>query len=122
MALSRKKEGSGASTRDGNHVQVIHAREYTPFGYRRLPVRDRLREMNTCHWCGDQHGLTALCQRAQRGLTRRSFCFLFGAGVAGAMLAPELAQTTEGANFSTRVYFEGLNKKMFEGGGNNILA
>jgi len=43
--------------------------------------------MNTCQWCGDRHGVDQLCQRAQRGLTRRSFCFLFGAGVAGALVA-----------------------------------
>lgn len=36
-----------------------------------------------CEWCGDRHGADKLCQRAQRGMTRRSFCFLFGAGIAG---------------------------------------
>ena len=41
----------------------------------------------TCPWCGDRHGVDQLCQRAQRGMTRRSFCFLFGAGVAGAVVA-----------------------------------
>jgi hypothetical protein len=49
--------------------------------------------MNTCQWCGDRHGVDQLCQRAQRGMTRRSFCFLFGAGVAGAML-PTVEQPT----------------------------
>ncbi len=44
-----------------------------------------------CHWCGDEHRSDQLCQRAQRGMTRRSFCFLFGAGVAGAML-PNVVQ------------------------------
>lgn len=39
-----------------------------------------------CHWCGEKHDTDQLCQRAQRGMTRRSFCFLFGAGIAGAML------------------------------------
>lgn len=43
--------------------------------------------MTTCQWCGDRHGVDQLCQRAQRGMTRRSFCFMFGAGVAGAMVA-----------------------------------
>ena len=38
--------------------------------------------MAECYWCGDQHARDQLCQRAQRGLTRRSFCFLFGAGSA----------------------------------------
>jgi len=38
-----------------------------------------------CQWCGDNHGVDQLCRRAQRGMTRRSFCFLFGAGVAGVM-------------------------------------
>lgn len=42
--------------------------------------------MNTCHWCGDRHGADQLCQRAKRGMTRRSFCFLFGAGIAGLAL------------------------------------
>ena len=46
--------------------------------------------MNTCNWCGDTHRSDQLCQRAQRGMTRRSFCFLFGAGIAGAALAPSL--------------------------------
>ena len=41
----------------------------------------------TCQWCGELHGADQLCQRAQRGMTRRSFCFLFGAGVAGLALA-----------------------------------
>lgn len=31
-----------------------------------------------------------LCARAQRGITRRSFCFLFGAGIAGAVASPSL--------------------------------
>lgn len=38
--------------------------------------------MDVCRWCGEPHDTTRLCQKAQRGLTRRSFCFLFGAGVA----------------------------------------
>jgi hypothetical protein len=42
----------------------------------------------TCPWCHDRHDATALCARAQRGLTRRSFLFLTGAGVVGALLAP----------------------------------
>lgn len=43
--------------------------------------------MKTCHWCGDIHGPTQLCHRAQRGLTRRSFGFLFAAGFWGATAA-----------------------------------
>lgn len=43
----------------------------------------------TCNWCGDQHGADQLCQRAQLGMTRRSFCFLFGAGIVGATLGGE---------------------------------
>ena len=35
-----------------------------------------------CEWCGDDHPVDRLCQRAQRGMTRRSFLWLFGAGVA----------------------------------------
>lgn len=42
-----------------------------------------------CHWCGDEHGVDQLCQRAQRGMTRRSFCFLFGAGIVGYALPPQ---------------------------------
>jgi len=38
----------------------------------------------TCQWCGDCHGPDRLCARAERGLTRRSFLFLFGAGLAAA--------------------------------------
>jgi hypothetical protein len=38
----------------------------------------------TCEWCGECHAIDRLCQRAQRGMTRRSFCFLFGAGIAAA--------------------------------------
>lgn len=34
----------------------------------------------------DTHRSDQLCQRAQRGMTRRSFCFLFGAGVTGLAL------------------------------------
>lgn len=41
----------------------------------------------TCQWCGDRHGVDQLCAKAQRGMTRRSFCFLFGAGIAGLTLA-----------------------------------
>jgi hypothetical protein len=44
----------------------------------------------TCQWCGDRHGADQLCQRAQRGMTRRSFFGLFGAGVAGAVVASAL--------------------------------
>lgn len=47
--------------------------------------------MNICRWCGDDHGVDKLCQRAQRGMTRRSFFGLLGAGAAGLVLAPELS-------------------------------
>lgn len=40
-----------------------------------------------CEWCGEEHGVDRLCHRAQRGMTRRSFCFLFGAGIIGAAVA-----------------------------------
>ena len=43
--------------------------------------------MTNCDWCGDTHDPTDLCQRAQRAVTRRSFCFLFGAGIVGAIAA-----------------------------------
>lgn len=46
----------------------------------------------TCDWCGDTHGSTSLCQRAQREMTRRSFCFLFGVGIAGLTVTPSLPQ------------------------------
>ena len=49
----------------------------------------------TCAWCGDDHGVDALCARAQRGLTRRSFIFLSSAAIVGAMMpapATELVQ------------------------------
>lgn len=36
----------------------------------------------TCRWCGDDHPADRLCEKAERGMTRRSFCFLFGAGLA----------------------------------------
>ena len=39
--------------------------------------------MKSCPWCGERHASDRLCQR---GLTRRSFCFLFGAGIAAAAL------------------------------------
>ena len=45
---------------------------------------------STCRWCGEPHAVEKLCARAQRGMTRRSFLFLTGAGVAGMALAPSL--------------------------------
>lgn len=45
----------------------------------------------SCAWCGDVHGPTQLCQRAQSGMSRRSFCFLFATGVAGLTLVPQIA-------------------------------
>ena len=44
-----------------------------------------------CDWCGDTHRSDPLCQRAQRGMTRRSFCFLFGAGLAAAAISTTAA-------------------------------
>lgn len=46
--------------------------------------------MTLCPWCGDQHPADKLCSRAQRGMTRRAFCFLFGAGTAAALALPKL--------------------------------
>lgn len=40
----------------------------------------------TCQWCGDTHPVGRLCGAGQRGMTRRSFFFLAGAAVVGAML------------------------------------
>lgn len=42
--------------------------------------------MRTCSFCDESHATDRLCQRAQRGMTRRSFLFLFGSGVAAATL------------------------------------
>lgn len=42
--------------------------------------------MTNCQWCGEPHSADRLCERAQRGMTRRSFCFLFSAGVGAAAL------------------------------------
>jgi len=48
-----------------------------------------------CSWCGEPHASDHLCQRATRGVTRRSFCFLFGAGIAAAVLPlPTWAEAT----------------------------
>lgn len=49
--------------------------------------------MTNCQWCGDEHGVDQLCQRAKRGMTRRSFCFLFGAGIAATALLGSAAPT-----------------------------
>ena len=46
--------------------------------------------MTRCAWCGDDHPLDRLCERAQAGASRRRFFFMFGAGVAGAALAGRL--------------------------------
>lgn len=43
-----------------------------------------------CRWCGDQHPVEALCTRARRGLSRRSFLFLGGAAAVGFVLQPEI--------------------------------
>lgn len=60
--------------------------------------------MPACSWCGDRHTNDRLCQRAQRGLTRRSFCFLFGAGVTGLALSPSLSFTEDLTHVQTRVH------------------
>lgn len=41
----------------------------------------------TCDWCGHVHTQGALCSK-RPGLTRRNFIALFGAGVAGMVIAP----------------------------------
>jgi len=56
--------------------------------------------MAACPWCGELHDGDQLCQRASRGLTRRSFCFLFGVGV-GAM-ALGISPATESPGLSLR--------------------
>lgn len=62
--------------------------------------------MNVCSWCGDTHGPTQLCQRAQRSLTRRSFCFLFGAGFVAA-LTPSLPCGIIPTEFVGRILLDG---------------
>jgi hypothetical protein len=57
-----------------------------------------------CQWCGETHGPDRLCARAQRGMTRRSFCFLFGAGIAAAVLAPASLSLSEGPIFDLDAY------------------
>ena len=44
----------------------------------------------TCDWCGHDHDVRAICAQrpASRGVSRRSFIALIGAGVAGLALAP----------------------------------
>ena len=46
--------------------------------------------MTLCQWCGDDHPIDKLCGRAQKGMTRRAFCFLFGAGAAAALALPKI--------------------------------
>lgn len=45
--------------------------------------------MKPCEWCGHDHPVTVLCSKRPK-LTRRNFICLFGAGVAGMVLAPPL--------------------------------
>lgn len=70
--------------------------------------------VNTCRWCGGRHALDQLCQRAQRGMTRRSFCFLFGAGVAGLALSPAKVCPQDGLelvlNFNGLPFIEAMEK------------
>lgn len=47
--------------------------------------------MTRCRWCGDAHLVDRLCGQAQRGMTRRSFCFLVGGALAAAALPLKLA-------------------------------
>lgn len=49
----------------------------------------------TCSWCGDHHGVDRLCQRAQRGVTRRSFFGILSAGAAGAVIASVIPWTSQ---------------------------
>jgi len=52
--------------------------------------------MDLCPWCGESHPVDQLCQRGQQGLTRRSFCFLFGSGlVAVALPWPMVAEVVK---------------------------
>jgi hypothetical protein len=64
----------------------------------------------TCSCCGDRHGVDQLCARAQRGMTRRSFCFLFGAGVAGLAIAgPVVAQASWPPTPSMTIAIDGVD-------------
>ena len=46
----------------------------------------------TCDWCGHDHDVRAICSQrpASRGVSRRSFIALIGAGVAGLALSPSM--------------------------------
>jgi hypothetical protein len=48
-----------------------------------------------CEWCGHPHPPSELCSERPlaRGVTRRSFLALFGAGIAGLALGPQLPLT-----------------------------
>lgn len=54
-------------------------------------------EPPVCEYCGVVHPVTALCTSAPRGrgMSRRSFLFLAGAGTAGLLLAPSIAAPQE---------------------------
>jgi hypothetical protein len=45
-----------------------------------------------CEWCGDEHPVTALCTKRPKW-GRRGFLALFGAGVAGLLVAPAVPVT-----------------------------
>jgi hypothetical protein len=84
----------------------------------------------TCPWCHDRHDLTALCQRAQRGMSRRSFLFLTATGVAGALLAPAPAWPFQeyGASFTVeeprigQLVAEAWNAVIGDGPADNIFV
>jgi hypothetical protein len=43
-----------------------------------------------CEWCGERHAKEALCEKVKRkGMTRRSFLFLGGVGLAAVTLMPD---------------------------------
>lgn len=48
----------------------------------------------TCEWCGHEHARDALC-RSRPKWSRRGFLSLFGAGIAGLVVAPSLPVSDE---------------------------